>query len=343
MCAADRGPTGESENERDWRRDEPDRQDDGRRNDCDRRADDEAEDQGHAGATYALRVALLRSLLLRRDIWKRIAVERLTEPLHLNAIAFGVALAGSTRAKAAFDVLVRQQHAYGLLDAADEARRRGLRRVTVVELGVGGGAGLLNICDLAGRVARATEIEFDIVGFDTGAGLPPPTDHRDHPELYSAGSFPHDRHALERALPSNARIVYGDLRETIDPFVATLTPDAPLGFATLDVDYYTSSQHALRLFLGDARCYLPTVSVYVDDVHERTHTRFAGELLAIDEFNAEHELRKLDVDRSLVYSRVFKHAEWLQHMHRLHVFDHPERSDADAEREIEVAPNPYLS
>jgi hypothetical protein len=288
-------------------------------------------------------MALLTSLLRRRDIWKRIGVERLTEPLHLNAIALGVALAGSTRAKAAFDVLVRQQHAYGLLDAADAARRRGLRRVTVVELGVGGGAGLLNICDLARRVSPATGIEFDIVGFDTGAGLPPPTDHRDHPELYSAGSFPHDRDALERALPSNARIVYGDLRETIDPFVATLTADAPLGFATLDVDYYTSSQYALRLFLGDARCYLPTVCVYVDDVHERTHTRFAGELLAIDEFNAEHDLRKLDVDRSLVYSRVFKHAEWLQHMYRLHVFDHPERSDVRAERAAEVAPNPYLS
>jgi hypothetical protein len=191
-------------------------------------------------------------------------------------------------------------------------------------------------------VTRSTGVAFDVVGFDTGAGLPPPADHRDHPELYSAGSFPHDRDALQRALPPNARIVYGDLRETIDAFVASLTPDSPLGFATLDVDYYSSSTHALRLFLGDARCYLPTVPVYVDDVHERTHTRFAGELLAIDEFNEENELRKLDVDRSLPYARVFKHAEWLQHMYRLHVFDHPERSDVSARREVEVAPNPYL-
>jgi hypothetical protein len=287
-------------------------------------------------------MALLGSLLRRRDIWKRIAVERLTEPFHLNVIALGVALAGSTRAKAAFDVLVRQQHAYGLLDAADEAAKRRLRRVTVAELGVGGGAGLLNICELAARVTSETDVTFDIVGFDTGAGLPPPADHRDHPELYTAGSFPHDRDALRRALPANARVVYGDLRETIDPFVASLTPESPLAFATLDVDYYSSSKHALRLFLGEARCYLPTVPVYVDDVHERTHTHFAGELLAIAEFNVEHELRKLDADRSLMYSRVFKHAEWLQHMYRLHVLDHPERSDVSARREVEVAPNPYL-
>lgn len=287
-------------------------------------------------------MALLVNLLRRPEIWKRIAVERLAEPVHLNVVALGVALFGTTRAKTAFDVLVRQQHAYGLFDAADAARARGIERVTVVELGVGSGTGLLNICALAPRVTRSTGVDFDIVGFDTGVGLPRPTDHRDHPELYAAGSFPHDRDMLARALPANARIVYGDLRDTIDPFVESLTPASPLGFATLDVDYYSSSQHALRLFLGDALCYLPAVCVYVDDLHHTTHTRFAGELLAIDEFNDEHELRKLDVDRGLFHSRVFKHAEWLQHMYRLHVFDHPERSDVAATREVEVAPNPYL-
>jgi len=287
-------------------------------------------------------VALLSSLLRRRDIWKRIAVERLTEPLHLNVAAAVVAVLGTTRGKIAFDVLVRQQHAFGLLDAADAARERGLSRVTVVELGVGSGTGLLNICDLAKRVEAATGIGFEIVGFDTGEGLPPPDDYRDHPELYKEGWFPLDRAALERALPANARVVYGDLRDTIDDFVRTLSPAAPLGFATLDVDYYSSSLHALRLFLGDATCYLPTVCVYVDDVHERTHTRFAGELLAIEEFNAEHELRKLDADRGLIYHRVFKHAEWLQHMFKLHVFDHPERSSIEKPAEIVAVDNPYL-
>lgn len=287
-------------------------------------------------------MALLGSLLRRGDIWKRIAVERLTEPLHLNVLSLFVAVFGTTRAKVAFDVLVRQQHAYGLLAAADAARERGLERATAVELGVGSGTGLLNICDLARRIERATGVGFDIVGFDTGAGLPPPADHRDHPELYKEGWYPVDRAALERALPDNARVIYGDLRDTIDDFVRTLTPASPLGFAALDVDYYSSSQHALRLFLGEATSYLPTVFVYVDDVHEATHTRFAGELLAIDEFNDEHELRKLDVDRGLMYHRVFKHAEWLQHMFKLHVFDHPERSSIDKPAEIVAVENPYL-
>ena len=287
-------------------------------------------------------MSLLRSLMLRRDFWERLAVERLTEPLHLNAIALGVAAVGSTRAKIAFDVIVRQQHAYGLLHAADLAKSQGARRVTVVEIGVGVGTGLLNLCEVGRLVSGATGVEFDIVGFDTGVGLPPPVDHRDHPEFYESGWFGMDRARLERRLPANARLVLGDLADTVDEFTASLSPAAPLGFATLDVDYYSSSLAALRMFTGRPDAYFPYVPVYVDDLGQPTHSRFAGEQLAIEEFNAAHDLRKLELDTALPYSRVFKHAEWLSHMFKLHVFDHPRRRNvAGTGRTFKVA-NPYL-
>lgn len=288
-------------------------------------------------------MALLASLLRRRDIWKRIATERLVEPLHLNAMSVGVALFGSTRAKIAFDVLVRQQHAFGLLDAADAARERGIDRLTVVELGVGGGTGLLNLCELAKRVSRTADVGFDIVGFDTGVGLPAPVDYRDHPELYKRGWFPADRDALAAALPENARIIFGDLHETVDPFVASLSASAPIGFVTLDVDYHSSATSALRLFLGDPLVYLPAVGLYADDVVGPTHTIFAGELLAMKEFNERSDFRKIDIDRAVVHARVFKHAEWLSHMFRVHVLDHPERSDVGDPQEIIRVANPYLA
>ena len=66
-------------------------------------------------------MGLLVSLLKRRDIIERIVIERLTEPLHLNVFSALVAVFGSTRAKIKFDLLVRQQHAFGLLHAADAA------------------------------------------------------------------------------------------------------------------------------------------------------------------------------------------------------------------------------
>ena len=72
----------------------------------------------------AVTMGLLSSLLIRKNIIRRIVVERLTEPLHLNLLSLPISLFGSTRAKIAFDLLVRQQHAYGLLDAADAARAR---------------------------------------------------------------------------------------------------------------------------------------------------------------------------------------------------------------------------
>lgn len=285
---------------------------------------------------------LLRSLLSRRDVWRRASVERLADPLHLNVISAGVALFGGLRAKTAFDLIVRHHHAYSLLKAADEAAARNIRVLTVVELGVAAGAGLLNICEIARRVTAETGVEFRVVGFDTGEGMPPPQDYRDHPELYKEGWFPMDQEALKRSLPANAELRLGPLRETIVPFVESMGPDAPLGFATLDVDFYSSSKDALLLFTGRPDAYLPWLPVYADDVALPSHTPYAGELLAIREFNKENELRKLDRDWNLRYSRVFKHAEWLEHMFRLQVLDHAERTDVSRPDRVEELKNPYL-
>ena len=117
-------------------------------------------------------------------IWQRIFTERLTEPLHLNAISAGVALAGTFRAKVAWDLVLRQYNAFALLRAADYCQRLGLRSCTAVEFGVASGAGLINMCEVARRVTDATGVRFEIVGFDSGEGMPPPRDYRDHPEYY---------------------------------------------------------------------------------------------------------------------------------------------------------------
>lgn len=285
---------------------------------------------------------LLRSLLRRRDIWRRASVDRLTEPLHLNLISVGVALIGGLRSKVAFDLVVRRQHAFGMLKAADDAKARGLAEVTVVELGVASGTGLLNICEIGRRVTEETGVGFRVVGFDTGEGMPPPADYRDHPEIYKEGWFPMDKQALGRSLPANAEIRFGPIAETIASFTAQLTPEAPLAFTTLDVDFYSSSKDALGLFEGRPDAYLPYVNLYVDDLALSTHTRFAGELLAVREFNDEHDLRKIDFDWNLANGRVFKHAEWLTHMFKLHVLDHPERNDLSPSAQIAGFVNPYL-
>ena len=68
---------------------------------------------------------------------RKLFVERLTEPIHLNLLSLFVALFGSHRAKVDFDLIVRQQYAFPILFAADSARKHGLGAVTIIELGVG--------------------------------------------------------------------------------------------------------------------------------------------------------------------------------------------------------------
>jgi hypothetical protein len=275
-------------------------------------------------------------------IWRRILLERLTAPIHLNLLSAGVALAGGFRAKVAFDLVLRHHHAYALLQQADEARRLGHDRLTAVECGVAAGAGRMNMIAVAKRVTAITGVRFDIYGFDTGEGMPPPRDHRDHPEHYSAGDFKMDVPRLERALGSDARLVLGDLAETVPPFAANLTADAPLAFVSLDVDYYSSAKSALGLLEGPERGYLPTTLLYADDVSLMSHNHSGGELLAIDEFNAGHDLRRLERPEFLAGTRVFQHAPWLKQMYVLHVLDHPARQPAHRAAPARALENPYL-
>lgn len=233
---------------------------------------------------------------------------------------------GSTRSKVYFDLLVRQHHAYSLLAAADQAKSLGLSKITVIEFGVANGAGLLNICELARRITTATGVAFDIVGFDSGTGMPPPTDYRDHPEFYQAGWFPMEcPDRLRASLPSNASLILGDITATVDEFLANHSPDAPIGFVSIDVDYYSSSVACLKVFGSEPSHYLPSTLLYLDDVHYAGHSEWAGELLAVQEFSERVEMRKIGKANFLRESRLFKRASWISHMHMLHVFDHPAR------------------
>jgi hypothetical protein len=277
-------------------------------------------------------------------ILKRIFVERLTEPLHLNIISIFVVIFGSFRAKIEFDLILRCHHAYALLRAADDAKNLGLKSITVIEFGVASGAGLLNICDISQRVTKITGIEFDIIGFDTGGGMPAPESYRDHPDLYAKEDFPMDVVALKRMLPSNAKIFLGDISLTIKEFLCQLTAHSPIGFVSIDVDYYSSTRDALLLFDGESDQYLPRVQVYLDDLEDLAHNSWCGELLAVNEFNAVREVRKIEQHKFLRGYRVFKNARWIDHMFQLHVLDHRVRS-LIPELRIRapvVLSNPYL-
>lgn len=279
--------------------------------------------------------------LANRYIWRRIMVERMSEPLHLNAAAVLVGIFGSFRSKVAFDLILRHHHAYAILNAADQAARLGIRTVNLLEFGVARGAGLLNMAHVAERVTQETGVQFKITGFDTGAGMPEPRSFRDHPELYQPGDYTMDLPALEAALPSTVSLVLGDLTDTVPPFIETLDPSCPVGFVSIDVDYYWSTKDALVVFNGDPLLYLPRSFVYLDDLEDPSHNSYCGEMLAVNEFNLEHDLRKIEKHAFLGKYRVFQKARWIDHVYTLHVFDHPSRATLLQPREQAVLTNPY--
>lgn len=276
------------------------------------------------------RASVLNSYVLKRLARKgrrnRVWTERFTEPLHLNVISAFVALFGSFRTKVAHDLIIRQQFAFPILHAAEKAKEAGLKRLTIAEFGVANGAGLLNMCAIASAVTKATGIGFDVVGFDTGKGMPPALDYRDHPEMFQESDFPMDVPRLTRALPPGARLMIGDVSETIPEFLSTLSPKSPLAFASLDVDYYSSAKRALEVFKGRPEQYRPSVLLYLDDTVIESANPWCGELLAVNEFNDENALRKIAPFPMLRARRLFKNARWIEQIYLVHVLDHEARS-----------------
>ena len=179
-------------------------------------------------------------------------------------------------------------------------------------------------------VTKETGVKIRVAGFDTGTGMPPSTDYRDYPDKYQKGDFPMvDYEKLKSELSENAEIIIGDVDDTVDSFRNKLTNKCPVGFVAIDVDTYTSTKSALRVFESEPEHYLPMTISYFDDCSCRSHfNRFCGELLAIDEFNSEHELRKLDIDRGVWNShRQIGPQLWYERVYILHVFEHAKKRE----------------
>jgi hypothetical protein len=280
--------------------------------------------------------------LSRQYIWKRIFHERMTEPLHLNVISAFVWVFGSYKSKVNFDLIIRPNNAFAIYKAADNARELGIKTVSLIEFGVATGAGIMNMAKIAERVTKETGVAFKIYGFDTGKGMPAPRDYRDHPDLYHEGDFEMDFEKLSRALPSNTKLVLGEIGNSCEGFIANLPDSEPIGYIALDVDYYYSSVDALKILKGSPTKYLPVTTMYLDDIWCERHNAGCGERLAINEFNRENPLRQIEYHPFFETTRIFRRARWLRQMYYLHVMDHPDRSGIRKPKKKQVLQNVYL-
>lgn len=183
----------------------------------------------------------------------------------------------------------RPHYGYIVYHSALLARRLGIPRISVVEFGVAGGRGLMNLEAQAEQVSRLTSVQIDVFGFDSGAGLPPPQDYRDLPYIWQANDFAMDRSKLEGQLQS-ARLVIGLVSETLKTFVSEYNP-APIGAISFDLDYYSSTVDALKILTINPEHRLPRILAYFDDIYSSDVGHVGpgvGVPLAISEFNRDN-------------------------------------------------------
>jgi hypothetical protein len=215
----------------------------------------------------------------------------------------------------------RAHYVWGVMQAARLAAVLGVRCISVLELGVAGGNGLIAMESIAQRIKVEYNLDIDTYGFDMGKGLPKPTDHRDLPNLFAAGDYPMDVERL-RARLQHAQLLLGPVRDTLRTF--TQSSPAPVGFVAFDLDLYSSTVDAFQLLDGAPSLLLPRVHCYFDDILGLTYGDCNGPRLAITDFNDEHPARKISPIFGLRHfvPRAYFDSPWTDKMFIAHVFDH---------------------
>ena len=218
----------------------------------------------------------------------------------------------------------RPHYGHCIFEAAQLAARLNYPRMSVIEFGCGGGNGLIEAELHIAEIREIFPVEIELYGFDTGSGLPPAQDYRDFAHYFQPGLYSMDRNALEQKLKI-AKLVIGDVNDTCKTFFRDYNA-APVGCVFHDLDFYSSTRAALRLFDTDSAHLLPRIFMYFDDVtgdNTWLVSEFAGEPLAIDEFNREHRSKKIAANR---FMRVEYPDQWgwTDRVFIHHDFEHPD-------------------
>ena len=218
--------------------------------------------------------------------------------------------------------VLRPSYTWGVLQGAHLAKTLGIKRVSVIEFGVAAGNGLVALERASEKIEAFLGVEIDVHGFDTGRGLPKPTDYRDLPNQYSESKYVMDVAALRNRL-RNAQLHIGLVGTTVPDFLASRP--APIAFLSFDLDFYCSTVEAFNVLDADENLLLPRVHCYFDDIMGFTCSEFTGERLAINEFNSKHPRRKISPIYGLKYflSPAYAVEQWSEMFYLAHFFDHP--------------------
>ena len=242
-------------------------------------------------------------------------------PFRILARALLKRMPVSTETRCLWEISARPAYLLGVWSAANQAIQEGCEGINVIEFGVAGGSGLVALQEEARAVESETGVRISVYGFDNGPkGLPHLCgDYRDHPDLWKSGDFKMDVAGLRSRLDPRTDLILGDVRDTVPEFVERQT--LPVGFVSFDLDLYSSTVAAMEIFRHPDRSMLMHVPLYFDDIDFIVNHRFAGELLAIDEFNATVDGVKIDKWYGVRADRPFPERHYFAKMFVAHDLD----------------------
>jgi len=221
----------------------------------------------------------------------------------------------------------KAEYAWGVVQGAALARALGYPAMSALEFGVAGGNGLLALERISMLTQKMTGVRIEVVGFDSGAGLSPPQDYRDQPNMWFAGQLTHDPQEVRNKL-TTAELRVGWVEETVHAWIAER--HAPVGFVSFDLDLYSATKDAFTVLRADYEKILPRVPCYMDDIMGQSYSEFAGVRLAIAEFN-EQPKRKLAPIYGLHHYVPDTHRSgtW-ERMYWCHLLEHPKYNQLDS-------------
>lgn len=215
----------------------------------------------------------------------------------------------------------RPEYAFCVLQSAQLASRLGFAEMSVIEFGVAAGQGLLALERHSKEIGNSLGIKIHVYGFDTGTGLPEPVDYKDLPYHWQHGFYAMNEEKLRQRL-QDAELILGNVGKTITSF-CNRTDIAPIGAVMFDLDFYSSTVEAFKIFNIDQKKILPRVYCYFDDIiggEGELYCQFTGERLAIREFNDANTKKKI---ADLYYLRSRKVTEyWYEAIRVMHYFEH---------------------
>lgn len=198
-----------------------------------------------------------------------------------------------------FNTSERPHYTYCCYNAAKLAKSLGIKEISVIELGVAGGNGIICLEKISKKIEKELKIKIRVFGFDSGEGMYEPNNKYDLPYFFKEGTFKINVRKLNEKI-NNADIIYGDVKDTILKYVSS-NKIPPIGAILNDLDYYTSTLNSLDIY-NYYDYFLPRVISYFDDTvgsEEEYYNNQVGQLRAINEFN-KNAKNKITLNQNLL-------------------------------------------